>query len=178
LIQFKKPAGKFRWAFLLNTILLFRQNHPRMQIKFLNKLITLIAALTIATAYLTGCGGDGSPKAVAKDIDVAALMEQLMSDNGEDRLNALIELGDGRENAAPAIDLVVEVLTDDKDPKVREMAAYVLMMMGEKAGKPALPMLKEALENEKNSNVKINIINAWSAIDPDSAPGNTAPRQP
>jgi HEAT repeat protein len=149
-----------------------------MQIKLLKKLMTLIATLAIATTYLTGCGGDGAPKVVAKDIDVAALMDQLMSDSVEDRLNALIELGDGRENAAPAIDLVGEVLTEDKDPKVREMAAYVLMMMGENAGKPALPTLKEAFENEKHPTVKINIINAWSAIDPDSAPGNTAPRQP
>ena len=60
----------------------------------------------------------------------------------------------------------------------REMAAYVLMMMGEKAGKPALPMLKEALEKERNPTVKINIINAWSAIDPDSSPANNTPRQP
>ena len=149
-----------------------------MQIKFLKKLITLITTLAIATTYLTGCGGDGSPKVVAKDIDVAALMDQLMSDSGQEKLNALIELGDGRENAAPAIDLVIEVLTEDKDPKVREMAAYALMMMGEKAGKPALPALKEALEKEKNPTVKINIINAWSAIDPDTAPGNNAPRQP
>lgn len=149
-----------------------------MQIKFLKKLMSLIATLAIAATFLTGCGGDGTPKPVAKDIDVAALMDQLMSDNGEDKLNALIELGDGRENAAPAIDLVLEVLTDDKDPKIREMAAYVLMMMGEKAGKPALPTLKEAFEKEKNPTVKINIINAWSSIDPESAPGNTAPRQP
>jgi antitoxin component YwqK of YwqJK toxin-antitoxin module len=116
--------------------------------------------------------------AVPKDIDVATLMDQLMSDDAENRLNALVELGDGRENAAPAIDLVVEVLQDDKEVKVREMAAYVLMMMGEKAGKPALPMLKEALEKERNPTVKTNIISAWSAIDPDSSPASSTPRQP
>ena len=149
-----------------------------MQTQFLNKLFVLIATLTIAATSLTGCGGDGSPQAVAKDIDVGALMDQLMSDDGKEKVSALIELGDGRENAAPAIDLVLEVLTDDKDPKIREMAAYVLMMMGEKAGKPAIPTLQEAFKKEKNPTVKINIRNAWSAIDPDTAPGNTAPQQP
>jgi hypothetical protein len=39
-------------------------------------------------------------------------------------------------------------------------------------------MLKEALEKERNPTVKINIINAWSAIDPDSSPANNTPRQP
>ncbi len=150
-----------------------------MQIQILKKLITFVATLAMASTLWTGCGGGGgTPKAVAKDIDVAALMDQLMSDNGDDKLNALIELGDGRENAAPAIDLVTEVLIEDKDPKIREMAAYVLMMMGEKAGKPAVPALQEAFKNEKNPTVKINIINAWSAIDPDSAPGANAPAQP
>lgn len=168
---------KFQWAFLLNTTDLFRQ-YPHMQIKFFNTLMTFIAAVTITSTLLTGCGGGGTPDAVAKDIDVATLMDQLMSDDAENRLNALVELGDGRENAAPAIDLVVEVLQEDKEANIREMAAYVLMMMGEKAGKPALPMLKEALEKERNPTVKINIINAWSAIDPDSSPANNTPRQP
>jgi HEAT repeat protein len=119
---------------------------------------------------MTGCGGGSGPKAVSKDIDVAALMDQLTSDNSQDRLNALIELGDGRENAAPALDLILETLTDDKDHKVREMAAYVLLQMGEKSAKPALPTLKEAFAKEKHPTVKINIVNAWNAIDPESSP--------
>ena len=149
-----------------------------MHTKFLNKLFALMGTVAIFAIISTGCGGDGTPKVVAKDIDVAALMDQLMSDKNEERFNALIELGDGRENAAPAIDLVLEILTDDKDPKIREMAAYVLMNMGEKAGKPAIPTLKEAFKNEKNPTVKINIRNAWDAIEPGTAHGTGTPQQP
>ena len=90
-----------------------------MQIKFFNTLMTFIAAVTITSTLLTGCGGGGTPDAVAKDIDVATLMDQLMSDDAENRLNALIELGDGRENEAPAIDLVVEVLQASKEANIR-----------------------------------------------------------
>ncbi len=116
--------------------------------------------------------------AVAKDIDVVTLMDQLMSDNVENRLNALVELSDGRENAAPAMDLVLKLLQDDKEAKVREMATYVLMNMGVTAGKIALPMLKEALEKERNPTVKMNILSTISAIDPDSSPASSTPRQP
>jgi len=139
--------------------------------KHLKFLSSWTALMAIVAMLIVGCGDSSSgPKAVAKDIDVAALMEQLMSDDSQERLNALIELGDGRENAAPALDLVLEVLTDDSDAKVREMAAYVLLQMGAKAAKPAIPTLKEAYDKEKNRNVKINIVNAWNAIDPDSSP--------
>ena len=116
--------------------------------------------------------------AVAKNIDVVTLMDELMSDNVENRLNALVELSDGRENAAPAMDLVLKLLQDDKEAKVREMATYVLMNMGVTAGKIALPMLKEALEKERNPTVKMNILSTISAIDPDSSPASSTPRQP
>lgn len=139
---------------------------------------SFIGTLTIIATLLTGCGGDSAPKAVAKDIDAIALIEKLMSDNSKERFDALIELSEGRENAAPALDVVLEVLTDDKDAKNREMAAYVLMQMGPKAAKPALPTLKEAMQKEKNGNVQINIINAWNAIDPDSAPNGGGSNQP
>jgi len=141
-----------------------------MHTKTFKTLCSFIGTMTVIAALLTGCGGDSAPTAVAKDIDAIALMEKLMSDDSKERFDALIELGEGRENAAPAIDMILEVLTDDKDARNREMAAYVLMQMGPKAAKPALPTLKEALEKEKNGNVQINIINAWNAIDPDSAP--------
>lgn len=141
-----------------------------MHTKFSKLLCSFIGTIALTAVLLTGCGGDSTPKAVAKDIDAIALIEKLMSDNSKERFDALIELSEGRENAAPALDVILEVLTDDKDAKNREMAAYVLMQMGPKAAKPALPTLKEALDKEKNGNVQINIINAWNAIDPDSAP--------
>ena len=97
-------------------------------------------------------------------------MEQLQSNRSEERLNALIELGDGRDNAAPALDAILEVLTSDKDAKVREMAAYVLLQMGEKSAKPAMATIKEAYAKEKNPTVKLNIVNAWNAIEPETSP--------
>lgn len=143
-----------------------------MHIKITKILCSFIGTMTLVAALLTGCGGDSAPQAVAKDIDAIALVENLMSDDSQERFNALIELGEGRENAAPALDAILEILTDDKDAKNREMAAYVLLQMGEKAAKPALPTLQEAYDKEKNPNVKINIINAWNAIDPESSPNN------
>ena len=101
---------------------------------------------------------------------MVALMEQLESTKSAERLNALIELGDGRENSAPALDAILEVLTSDKDAKVREMAAYVLLQMGEKSAKPAIATLKEAYAKEKNPTVKLNIVNAWNAIEPETSP--------
>ena len=41
------------------------------------------------------------PFAVSGDIDVVALMEQLESTKSADRLNALIELGDGEKTQPP-----------------------------------------------------------------------------
>ena len=145
-----------------------------MHTKFSKLLGSFAGIFAIITTLLTGCGGDSGPQAVAKDIDAIALMEKLMSDDSKERFDALIALSEGKENAAPALDMILEVLTDDKDAKNREMAAYVLLEMGAKAAKPALPTLKEALEKEKNGNVKINIINAWNAIDPDSSPSTGA----
>ena len=137
--------------------------------KFRHHLSTLAGAALLAM-WATGCGGDGAVQAVSKDIDVVALMEQLESTKSTDRLNALIELGDGRENSAPALDAILEVLTSDKDAKVREMAAYVLLQMGEKSAKPAIATLKEAYAKEKNPTVKLNIVNAWNAIEPETSP--------
>ena len=133
-------------------------------------LFSALAGAALLAMWATGCGGDGAVQAVSKDIDVVALMEQLESTKSADRLNALIELGDGRENSAPALDAILEVLTSDKDAKVREMAAYVLLQMGEKAAKPAIATLKEAYAKEKNPTVKLNIVNAWNAIEPESSP--------
>jgi len=137
--------------------------------KFRHHLSALAGAALLAM-WATGCGGDGAVQAVSKDIDVVALMEQLESTKSADRLNALIELGDGRENSAPALDAILEVLTSDKDAKVREMAAYVLLQMGEKSAKPAIATLKEAYAKEKNPTVKLNIVNAWNAIEPETSP--------
>ena len=137
--------------------------------KFRHHLSALAGAALLAM-WATGCGGDGSVQAVSKDIDVVALMEQLESTKSADRLNALIELGDGRENSAPALDAILEVLTSDKDANVREMAAYVLLQMGEKSAKPAIATLKEAYAKEKNPTVKLNIVNAWNAIEPETSP--------
>ena len=137
--------------------------------KFRHHLSALAGAALLAM-WATGCGGDGAVQAVSKDIDVIALMEQLESTKSADRLNALIELGDGRENSAPALDAILEVLTSDKDAKVREMAAYVLLQMGEKSAKPAIATLKEAYAKEKNPTVKLNIVNAWNAIEPETSP--------
>lgn len=149
-----------------------------MKHSFLTRTVSWFSLLALVAQFLVGCGGDSSsgPKAVAKDIDVVALMEQLQSGEKQARFNALIELGDGRENAAPALDMVVDVLKNDKEADVREMAAYVLLQMGESAAKPALEDLKEAFNKEKNPRVKINIVNAWNAIDPDSSPSQGMPK--
>ena len=50
------------------------------------------------------------------------------------------------------------------------MAAYVLLQMGEKSAKPAIATLKEAYAKEKNPTVKLNIVNAWNAIEPETSP--------
>ena len=39
--------------------------------------------------------------------------------------------------------------------------------MGEKSAKPAIATLKEAYAKEKNPTVKLNIVNAWNAIEPE-----------
>jgi len=56
-----------------------------MHAKRLSNLFTVFGTLAISIALMTGCGGGSGPKAVSKDIDVAALMDQLTSDNSQDR---------------------------------------------------------------------------------------------
>jgi NADPH-dependent ferric siderophore reductase len=137
--------------------------------RIIQQTLTTLTGVICLVLLTTGCGDD-SVKAVSKEIDVVTLMEQLQSNRSEERLNALIELGDGRDNAAPALDAILEVLTSDKDAKVREMAAYVLLQMGEKSAKPAMATIKEAYAKEKNPTVKLNIVNAWNAIEPETSP--------
>ncbi|MEC7201226.1 MAG: HEAT repeat domain-containing protein, partial [Verrucomicrobiota bacterium] len=154
------PASMVQYVIMIRRLNLSKFRHH----------LSALAGAALLAMWATGCGGDGAVQAVSKDIDVVALMEQLESTKSADRLNALIELGDGRENSAPALDAILEVLTSDKDAKVREMAAYVLLQMGEKSAKPAIATLKEAYAKEKNPTVKLNIVNAWNAIEPETSP--------
>ncbi len=74
-----------------------------------------------------------------------------------------------RKHYRSALDAILEVLTSDKDAKVREMAAYVLLQMGEKSAKPAMATIKRRMPG-KNPTVKLNIVNAWNAIEPETSP--------
>ena len=94
-----------------------------MHTKTFKALCSFIGTMTVIAALLTGCGGDSAPKVVAKDIDAIALMEKLMSDDSKERFDALIELGEGRENAAPAMDMILEVLTDEAKIAVSSLAS-------------------------------------------------------
>ncbi len=140
----------------------------------------VLMASLLASLILTGCGGDSGPVSVAADVDVAALIEQLSSADTEARLSACVELSSGKENSAPALDALLEVLQNDKQADVREMAIYAIYEMGPKVAKPAMPTIKSQYAKERNLKVKNVLFNTWSLVEPDTAPtlGTGAPSTP
>ncbi|MCS1409012.1 MAG: hypothetical protein M2R45_02191 [Verrucomicrobia subdivision 3 bacterium] len=116
-----------------------------------------------------GCS-DGGPQAVAADIDIPALLEQLKSPDADTRLAACVSFSEGLHRAAPAINELIEVCKTDKDAQVREMAVYAIYQMGEKAGKPAVPMIKERWEKERSLRVRSMLFSLWNMLEPETAP--------
>ena len=129
-------------------------------------------SLCIGLLFGTGCG-DGAPVEVAADIDVPALLEELKSSDKDVRVGACISLSEGLHKAAPALDALIEVVKNDKDARVREMAAYAIYQMGEEEGKPAMPMVKERFEKERSSGVRSVLFNLWNQLEPETSPGAT-----
>lgn len=130
----------------------------------------LICSLFVGLLFGTGCG-DGAPVSVAKDIDVPALLEQLKSSDKDERVDACISLSEGLHKAAPALDTLIEVVKNDKEARVREMAAYAIYEMGEEAGMPALPMVKERFQKERTTGVRSVLFNLWNQLEPETVPG-------
>ena len=136
----------------------------------------LLATLCLCLTLASGCG-DGAPVEVAADLDIPALLDELQSSDSNARLDACIKLSEGLHTAAPALDTLIEVVKTDKDAKVREMAAYAIFRMGEDAGKPAMPMVKERFEKERNAGVRSVLFNLWNQLEPETSPGG-APTGP
>ena len=132
--------------------------------------------LLLCVGLLLGCG-DGGPVEVAKDIDVPALLEELKSSDVDTRVNACVQLSEGLHKAAPALDVLIEVVKNDKESRVREMAAYAIYQMGEEAGKPAMPMVKERFEKERSAGVRSVLFNLWNQLEPETSPRATQNRR-
>ncbi len=135
-------------------------------------LIALMGAL-----LAVGCG-DKLPEAVAADIDVQALLTQLKDSDRAQRVDACVKLSEGLQNAAPALDALIEVVRSDKDAQVREMAAYAIYQMGEEIAKPAMVVVKERFEKERAPGVRSMFINLWNMLEPETSPvkGNAGPQ--
>lgn len=127
------------------------------------------ALFTMIVSLLAGCS-DGAPVQVAADIDVPGLMEELKSSDPDARFQACVELSKGLGNAAPALDVLTELLKSDREARVREMAGYAIYQMGDEIGKPAMPVIKERFKAERSPGVRSVLNNLWNRLEPESSP--------
>ena len=127
------------------------------------------ALFTMIVGLLVGCS-DGTPVRVAADIDVPGLMEQLKSSDPDVRYKACVALSTGLENAAPALDVLTEMLKSDREARVREMAGYAIYEMGDEIGKAAMPVVKERFKTERSPGVRSVLNNLWNRLEPETSP--------
>ncbi len=121
-------------------------------------LLNVVLSFAAAT-ILIGC----SKESGAKRVDVQANINALKNPDKDARANALVELGEAKEKAAPAVPALIPLLKDN-DPETRRLAAYVLGEIGPQA-KAALAPLKEML-NDTDRQVVMQVVNSIRSVDP------------
>lgn len=91
--------------------------------------------------------------------EVKNLIKQLHLPNAEARKDAARTLGRMRAFWAYTVPVLVEILKDDADPRLRGVVAASLGQMGT-AAKDAVPALIEALKKDPDSGVRLTIANS------------------
>lgn len=129
--------------------------------KTLSQLL-LAVLLGLSLTVLPGCGQSGSK------ADLNAELGKLGGD-ADTKVNALNEISQLGEKAAPAVPKIMELLKDP-DPVVKRTAAFTLGSIGPKA-KAAIPALKEILNNSNDRDTLTATVNAIRAIDEKAVEG-------
>lgn len=124
------------------------------------------ASLLFPLACGVGCSKSEGLKFNEK-VDVSALVQQLKSDNPEQRVDACTKLAEGGPYSADAVEPLTAALKDT-DPLVKSLAAYALGQIGPKAAS-AVPALKELMQAGEEQTAPA-ALNAIRAIDPSQAP--------
>ncbi len=123
-----------------------------------------ITALLFCTAALVSCSKE---EEFNKNINVAAMIQQLKGQDKDKRVEACTALADAGPYAAEAVPALAEALKDS-DPLVRRLAAYALGNIGPKA-ESAVPALK-AVFNDSDDSVMRNAVIAVRKIKPSEVP--------
>ena len=133
--------------------------------KTLTLMVSFATLAALSTGLLVSCskGEDYN-----KSVNVKAMVQQLKSQDKDQRQNACIALAEAGPYAAEAVPALIEALKDSESLN-RSLAAYALGRIGPKASQ-AVPALKECL-NTPDPEVTPAVINALRAIDPKAATG-------
>lgn len=121
-----------------------------------------------------GCSREEKGAWGTKTVDVPAQIQALKSGDDNAKAEALSNLAEAGPNAAPAVQAIIDVIKDSKDPVIVRLGAYALGQIGLPAAKPAVPVLKQ-LMSFPNREVGTVVFNALSALDPSAIPANLRP---
>ena len=119
-------------------------------------------AAVLLALFIPACSEPG------KNVDVQAQINLLKTGDENAKQDALVKLGEAKENAAPAIPAILDAMKDT-DPIVRRLACYAIEQIGPGKAKSAIPAVK-AMMNDPDQNVSMQAMNTLATLDPKNAP--------